>query len=89
MNQEKIISQFVRGRDGNPRGIVVAKEINGIPSVGWSFVNLKAGDRFDKSMAYRIAIGRASRNTNAQIPHAVRKVMDTFIPRVQKVWKMN
>jgi hypothetical protein len=82
--QEKMISQYVRDRRGQPRGVVVAKKVNGVVKVGWSYVNVNAGDEFNKNLAYKIAVGRTLKDTNATMPHDVKKTVCVFTPRANK-----
>ncbi len=41
-----MLMQFVRDRDDQPRGMVVATVIDGSVRFGWRYTNTKAGDRF-------------------------------------------
>jgi hypothetical protein len=57
--------QFVRvkrgPKKGQPRGVVMAhKDVTGKVHFGWSFANLKKGDRFDKKVGVLLARGRAT-----------------------------
>ena len=55
-----MIFEYIKDKDGHRRGVICALEKNGI---GWSLCNVKAGDRFNKSLALRIAAGRAMKNS--------------------------
>ena len=67
MNKE--IVNIVRDRKGNPRGYVVATKLeNGKVGLGWSYVNVKAGDRFDKHLAAARRGGRMQRDDGALPP---------------------
>jgi len=81
--------QFVRDRDGQPRGIVVATVIDNKICIGWSYTNTKAGDRFDKEKAYRIAFGRAENRwgVNVTMPHRVTKVYEKMTDRAIRYFK--
>lgn len=93
MENEKIqyLSQYVRDRKGNPRGIVLATVVNDNINLGWSYTNTKAGDRFDKYKAYKIAWGRAQhgaiKSGSSTIPHSVMKVMDKMSVRATRYFK--
>lgn len=74
--------QFVRDRKGNPRGVVVATlDEQSNVTLGWSYTNIKAGDRFNKQRGIDIALGRVKTGTDAQVPHNVQKVSDRMYRR--------
>lgn len=50
--------QYVRDKNNNPVGLMIAKKIDDTVFITGSRVNTKAGDRFDKTVAMRIATGR-------------------------------
>lgn len=77
-----VLMQFVRDRKGNPRGVVVAtvNDQNEV-TLGWSYTNIKAGDRFNKKRGIDIALGRVKTGTDAQVPHNVQKVSDRMYRR--------
>jgi len=81
--------QFVRDRDGQPRGLVVATVIDDKIRLGWSYTNTKAGDRFNKEKAYRIAFGRAENRWGHQVkmPHNVKKVYEKMTDRAVRYFK--
>lgn len=81
--------QFVRDRDGQPRGLVVATIIDDKICIGWSYTNTKAGDRFNKQKAYMIAFGRAENRWGNQVemPHRVKKVYEKMINRAVRYFK--
>jgi len=81
--------QFVRDRNGQPRGLVVATVINNKICLGWSYTNTKAGDRFNKEKAYKIAFGRAEHrwSPNVTIPQRVEKVYAHMINRAIRYFK--
>jgi hypothetical protein len=56
MDTGKVIFEYVKDKHGHRRGVVCAVGKN---ELGWSLCNEKAGDKFDKVFALRIAIGRA------------------------------
>ena len=81
--------QFVRDRDGQPRGLVVATVIDDKIRLGWSYANTKAGDRFNKEKAYSIAFGRAENRWGNQVemPHRVKKVYEKMTDRAVRYFK--
>lgn len=84
------LTQFVRDRDGQPRGLVVATVIDDEIRYGWSYTNTKAGDRFDKQRAHVIAFGRAENGwgTNIQVPHSVHKSLVKMVNRAEKYYNV-
>jgi len=70
------LTQFVRDRNGQPRGMVVATVIDNTICIGWSYTNVKAGDRFDKKKAFIIALGRAENgwSSTVMVPRRVYNV---------------
>lgn len=78
---------IVRDRKGNPRGYVVAVANDIAFNVGWSYVNTKAGDRFNKHLGIQIAENRAVIGTNKKIPHDVLPVLNRMVARGSKYFK--
>ena len=76
--KDSYLTQFVRNRKGNPIGIVVASKMLdcNVVRIGWSYTNVKAGDRFNKERGLGIARDRIHTDTNRKVPHAVLKVLD-------------
>jgi hypothetical protein len=87
--KDNSLVQFVRDRKGQPRGIVVATVINDEIRLGWSYTNIKAGDRFDKSRGLRIALGSAESGQSHSVttPHSVHKVMTQITTRAERYYK--
>jgi hypothetical protein len=83
--------QFVRDRDGQPRGLVVATVIDDKIRLGWSYANTKAGDRFNKEKAYMIAFGRAENRwgNTVKMPHRVKNVYELMALRAIRYFKKN
>lgn len=79
--------QFVRDNKGNPKGVVVASLIDGNVRIGWSLTNESSGDTFDKDMGMRIAIGRINVGSNAIVPIAVNKIIQSLVGRSKKYFK--
>jgi len=79
---------IVRDRKGNPRGYVVATKLeNGKVGLGWSYVNYKAGDRFNKHLGQTIAENRAVTGTDRIVPRDVMKVVERVANRAVKYFK--
>lgn len=87
--KDNSLSQFVRDRKNQPRGIVVATIIDNEVRIGWSYTNTTAGDRFDKCRAYDIAFSRAEKGwgTTVKIPRDVEKVIQRMQYRATKYYK--
>lgn len=87
--KDTTLKQFVRDRDGQPRGYVVATVIENTIRIGWSYTNLKAGDRFDKSKGFSIALGRAEVGwgNNVRMPHNVVKEYKKMARRAVRYYK--
>jgi hypothetical protein len=87
--KDKSLVQFVRDRKGQPRGLVVATTIDDTIRLGWSYTNTKAGDRFNKERAYKIAFGRAEfgKSQNVTTPRSVVKVLNQISKRAVKYYK--
>jgi len=88
-SDKPMLTQFVRARDGQPRGMVVATVIDNDIRIGWSFTNTKAGDRFNKQTAVRIALGRAESgwSKRVKVPVSVQKVFDKMVNRSTNYFK--
>lgn len=88
--REKARPPYSTTQKGNPRGIIIAKPIDGEIHIGWSFTNKKAGDKFSKSKGLLIAQNRLTNAPrNKTLPHAICKVYDDFIARAEKYFKIN
>jgi hypothetical protein len=83
------LTQFVRDRKGQPRGLVIATVIDNQICYGWSYTNTKAGDRFDKAKARTIAFGRAENGwgDSVLVPHSVNKVLCRMVDRAEGYYK--
>lgn len=84
-----MLTQFVRDRKGQPRGMVVATVIDNTIRFGWSFANTKAGDRFDKCKAITIALGRAENGwgPKTKVPVSTVKVLNKMYTRATSYYK--
>jgi hypothetical protein len=80
------VIQYIRYKNGNPRGVLVAVKIHSGFACGYSLCNKK--DRFNKNMALKIALGRADViDIQSDIPpHEVRKMMPAFLKRCEKYY---
>lgn len=87
--KDKSLSQFVRDRKNQLRGLVVATVIDNEVRIGWSYTNTVAGDRFDKCRAYDIAFSRAEKGwgQNVKIPRDVEKIIQRMQHRATKYYK--
>ena len=84
-----MLTQFVRDRDGQPRGMVVATVIDGSVRFGWSYTNTKVGDRFNKQKAIVISTGRAEKGWSQKVktPHQVIKSLNQIVDRSIRYYK--
>ena len=84
-----MLTQFVRDRDGQPRGMVVATVIDGSIRFGWCYTNTKAGDRFNKQKAIVISTGRAEKGWGQKVktPHRVSKALNQIAERSIRYYK--
>lgn len=74
--------QFVRNRNGQPKGVLVARQ-NGI---GWSAVSPR--DTFDKELALRIARGRIEAGrVSAERPSHVEAMIHKFHDRAVRYFR--
>lgn len=73
--------QFVRNRNGQPRGVLVASN----EGIGWSALNPR--DKFDKELALRIARGRIQNGCNSNPPSYVKSSMGRFRNRAQRYFR--
>lgn len=87
--KDTTLKQLVRDRNNQPRGYVVATIIDNSIRLGWSYTNIKAGDRFDKYKGFTIALGRAENGwgTNVHMPHNVAKVYKRMANRAVRYYK--
>lgn len=68
-----------RNKKQQPRGILVADRNSlGQIVIGWSYVNKKAGDRFNKPRSLAIARARIEVGTDKIIPHDVMRCVKRF-----------
>jgi hypothetical protein len=83
------VIQYIRSKNNLPSGVLVAiKSENGF-RIGYSLCNKK--DRFNKSMALKIAMGRAEFGMTyptTSTPHPVRKMFPAFLDRCKKYYKV-
>lgn len=88
--KDNSLIQFVRDRKGQPRGVVVATVIDDAVRFGWSYTNVKAGDRFNKKRGLQIAFGRAEtgHSSAVKVPHAVTKVLLKVEQRADNYFKI-
>jgi hypothetical protein len=87
------VIQYIRNNKRIPYGVVVGvKTPEGLGfALGYSLCNKK--DRFNKKMALKIALGRATFNgcktTEVNEPRDIRKVMPVFFERCKKYYKVS
>ena len=83
----KTLVQYTTSRKHGRTGVVVATCEGKLIKIGWSAVNIKAGDRFDKDRAIRIALSRTNAAAPENIPNRVVKLIGEMLPRAQKYFQ--
>jgi hypothetical protein len=69
-------------------GVMVAKKINGIPTIAWAKVNQTDGDNFDKKIGFSIINARFRKhNKNRIVPLSIKKDVELFINRAKRYFK--
>ena len=58
-----VLYRYVRDENRHPVGVVCATLHDGEILLGWSEVNEKMGDKFDRKLGKKIALGRALNGT--------------------------
>lgn len=82
------LSQRIRRKNGQPKGVLVAKKINDTTvAIGWSLC--KKPDTFDMEWGTKIAIGRADKFNGNTIPHSIKDDFGTFAKRCSRYFKGN
>lgn len=85
------VVQYVRNNKRIPYGVVVGVKTPEGFALGYSLCNKK--DRFNKKMALKIALGRATYSSCKPPvgvePHDIRKMMPAFFERCKKYYKVN
>lgn len=90
------VIQYVRDKNGNPRGVLVAVKNGNYCGpqsfkVGYSLCNKK--DSFSKNMALKIALGRAVSVDHCYpgvvcYPREVQKMLPAFFERCKRYYKV-
>ena len=83
MINEKI--QYIRTKDRQKIGVLIACQIDGKIRFGWSLCCKK--DKFDKYRGIEIAYGRASRTCYLTIPPSIMYSFINFISRCKRYYK--
>jgi len=88
-----VVAKFARDKQGNPIGLVCATQdpSSGEVAVGWSFTAKqdRTPGRISKSQAWRIALGRAERGTNARIPQTLVPIVKEIRERAIRYFKIS
>lgn len=73
---------------GSRRGVAVALPVGNEVKFGWSFTNLKAGDKFDKETGLQIAVARATKPCKIkQVPYDALKAICRLEERSRRYFK--
>lgn len=69
-----MLTRYVKDENNQKIGVVIALERG---KIGWS--RCRMGDKFDKTLGIKIAIGRAKQGSKKKIPDALlRTVVDSY-----------
>ncbi len=94
----KVLVQYVKDKHKKMRGVLVAAKMpfhleniqaEELVSIGWSYTNFKAGDKFEKQRGIDIAFGRMHSATNKRVPYQIKRVSKKFIDRAAKYYKID
>lgn len=94
----KVLVQYVKDKKNKMRGVLVAAKMpfihenistDELVSIGWSYTNFKAGDKFEKQRGIDIAFGRMSSATNRRVPYQIKRESKKFIDRACKYYKID
>jgi hypothetical protein len=87
-----MIKCYIRNRNGNPVGVVIAEKIIGNPSIGWSLCCKR--DKFSKEMGECIALNRAEKYASLppeevlpKVPRTVQPYYNYMVNRANKYFK--
>ena len=99
----KIITQYIRRPQtqvtsrgtiitrNNKVGMLTATKVNGQVVIGYSLVNTRAGDRFDKAIGRQRVLETMDSPKallkSETVPHTVKKNLPEFIERCKKYFK--
>jgi hypothetical protein len=81
------IVQYVRNKNHEPRGVLVAIKSPDGYNIGYSLCSKY--DRFEKKMALKIALGRAIVGDSSTVPYVISKALPQFLMRCQRYYKTN
>jgi len=89
-NTQDIIYQRTRDRQGNPKGVLVAKKLkNGTVGISYSLTNTKAGDKFSLKEGLAIATARAVHGCPETIPQSIQNDYSDFTNRAKRYFFKN
>jgi hypothetical protein len=80
-----MLVRFIRNKNGQRVGAVVAICEDGVVKTGWSKCNTKL-DKFDREMALKIAVGRAN-NIGKKTHSAIVKPVEQMRDRALRYFK--
>jgi len=93
-----VLVQYVKDKHKKMRGVLVAAKMpfhlenvqaEELVSIGWSYTNFKAGDKFEKQRGIDIAFGRMHSATNRRVPYQIKRESKKFIDRACKYYKID
>lgn len=90
MNSTNVIHEYIYDKRRQLKGIWVASPTSMDPNnvnIGWALCNTKRGDRFDKSRAFDIALGRAVKVSAQDLPQSLEEGYNFFENRCKRYYK--
>jgi hypothetical protein len=86
----KTLIKYVRDRKRQPVGVITAFVENGDICYGWSLLNRKAGDRWNRDIGLNLALARAVplpeialKALNHEVPQSVSKDLTSMVYRAK------
>jgi hypothetical protein len=83
---EYMVAKYLRDKNKNPIGLVVAMKVNDRVSIGWSLTH--KNDKYDKNKAWATAMGRAATGTKAILPYRLNAIYCEIIDRAARYFKV-
>jgi hypothetical protein len=83
---KQVVGKFLRLNDRTPIGLVAAIKDGNSVLVGWSFT--RKGDKFNRKVAWSVAIGRAKVGTLASVPRALQPIVDEIRDRASRYFRV-
>lgn len=89
-----MLKQFIRNKNNQKIGVLVANSVDGQVLVGWSMA-LRAGrsklykrqDEFDAQRGLEVATGRMYMGSKTEIPNSIRDTYLSFVNRANRYFQ--